>query len=248
MQPRFRYDVFISYSWQNSGTAIEIFRCLREQGVLCWIDKEDVPSGVEFQVSIMSGIADAAVLCVIFTPAALESEWVRQEVGTFAKVASMEMRTTETQGITPPRERFIHVLYSISRAEAIEMIDLWTGGSFEKVTYHEIGRSHTPSSSLLSNIKKNVSPSRPVHDALKELSDLQPPYETWFTDHHIFFYRTAAVCLEAFTNSVETLTIHHEDEDSNIRLVTRMGIMPLPERVLSSHLHPIYNVMLLGAY
>jgi hypothetical protein len=248
-QPRFRRDVFISYSWKDSENAIRLYERLLECGLPCWIDIEDVPFKEDFQVSIMSGIAEAAVLCVIMTPAALESEWVAQEVKNFAKVASVETNIARTESISAPRERFIHVLHSIPRARAVDTLNSWTAGSFEQVAYHEFEGSSLPSALLVSDIQKEVASGLPahdeppsmwpiectlsrwqshsIHDMLKRLRRLEPNYESWFRGHPDVFARNAAVCLEAYANSVETLTLHDEDEDSNVRLLTRVGEFPI---------------------
>ncbi len=74
------FDVFISYSSQNTDAAQEVCRCLEESGAACWMAPRDILPGSHWAASITQAIRNARVLALMFSVSANDSMQVLREV------------------------------------------------------------------------------------------------------------------------------------------------------------------------
>lgn len=74
------HDVFISYSSSNMSTAFAICHVLEEHKIKCWIAPRDIPGGADYGDVIDRAIFECKVFLLVFSGAAVSSQWVRGEV------------------------------------------------------------------------------------------------------------------------------------------------------------------------
>ncbi|MEM1338067.1 MAG: toll/interleukin-1 receptor domain-containing protein [Bacteroidota bacterium] len=73
-------NVFISYSRKDRKKVDWISRQLVAAGFEIWIDRHDIPGGVEWNESITTAIIDAPAFILILSPNSIESEEVQKEL------------------------------------------------------------------------------------------------------------------------------------------------------------------------
>jgi hypothetical protein len=74
-------QVFISYRRiESAGVAHQLFHELNERGFRVFLDTASVETGVDFQNSLWSRMADVDLVVLLDTPNALSSEWVYKEL------------------------------------------------------------------------------------------------------------------------------------------------------------------------
>jgi len=74
-------QVFISYRRvESNGVAHQLFHELNERGFRVFLDTASVETGVDFQNSLWSRMADVDLVVLLDTPNALSSEWVFKEL------------------------------------------------------------------------------------------------------------------------------------------------------------------------
>ena len=74
------YDVFISYSQRDKGTAKAICKALEGSGVPCWIAPRNIVPGKDWMEAIIDGINTCRVLVLVYTARSNVSEQVHREV------------------------------------------------------------------------------------------------------------------------------------------------------------------------
>ncbi|HEV2364202.1 MAG TPA: toll/interleukin-1 receptor domain-containing protein [Caulobacteraceae bacterium] len=74
------HDVFISYSSADKATADRLCHALEAKGLRCWIAPRDVAAGADWQEAIMTALAAAPAMVLVFTDHANGSAHVRREV------------------------------------------------------------------------------------------------------------------------------------------------------------------------
>ena len=74
------FDVFISYSSQNTDAAEEVCRSLEQSGAACWMAPRDILPGSHWAASITQAIRNARVLLLMFSTSANDSVQVLREV------------------------------------------------------------------------------------------------------------------------------------------------------------------------
>ncbi|MGK7890261.1 MAG: TIR domain-containing protein [Leptolyngbyaceae cyanobacterium] len=74
------FDVFLSYSRENSDTAHKLNDALQQQGKYTWFDQENIPNGADFQEEIRQGIEGSDNFVFILSPASIESSYCKEEV------------------------------------------------------------------------------------------------------------------------------------------------------------------------
>ncbi|NER00246.1 MAG: TIR domain-containing protein, partial [Cyanothece sp. SIO2G6] len=74
------FDVFLSYSRENSDTANKINDALQQQGKRTWFDQANIPEGADFQAEIYQGIEASDNFVFILSPAAIKSPHCKDEV------------------------------------------------------------------------------------------------------------------------------------------------------------------------
>jgi hypothetical protein len=72
-------QVFISYSRKDEVFARRVAQSLTEQGINVWMDIEDIHIGSKWSSAIQQGLDSSDLLCVILSPASMESSNVEDE-------------------------------------------------------------------------------------------------------------------------------------------------------------------------
>lgn len=67
-------QTFISYSRRDSEFAQKLFKALKEVGVDCWLDQEDIPPAAKWRQEILVGIQFAHNFIYIISPESVASE------------------------------------------------------------------------------------------------------------------------------------------------------------------------------
>ena len=73
-------DIFISYSKADRDLVVTLAAFLEAQGFTTWWDKELAP-GDAYRDAIMTELANARAVIVVWTPNSVRSDWVRAEAG-----------------------------------------------------------------------------------------------------------------------------------------------------------------------
>src|SRR5262245_56501216 len=72
--------VFISYSSKDCAAAEMVCAALENRGFRCWIAVRDVLPGHDFQEEIVSAIAQAPAMVLVFTENANNSDEIKKEL------------------------------------------------------------------------------------------------------------------------------------------------------------------------
>jgi hypothetical protein len=72
--------IFISYSRKDTDCAYKIQRQLEAQGFNIWIDKNDIPAGAPFPLTIIKAISEASVVLILWSQHAEQSHFVDKEI------------------------------------------------------------------------------------------------------------------------------------------------------------------------
>lgn len=79
------YDIFISYRrTDGSAYAEKLWRDLKSAGLTPFLDRDETPGGAHLTPTLVRALRKSRMLVVLLTPDVLDSEWVQQEVNTFA--------------------------------------------------------------------------------------------------------------------------------------------------------------------
>ena len=74
-------QIFISYSRYDEKIVFPfINRIERELGPVCWIDKQGIESGSQFENVIVSAIEDSKVVLFMLSDKSIDSKWTQREV------------------------------------------------------------------------------------------------------------------------------------------------------------------------
>lgn len=76
-----KYKVFIAHSSRDTWVARQIEKGIREAGAETFIDANDLTTGDNFNLVILRQLREAQEFVVLFTPAALQSDFVKKEIG-----------------------------------------------------------------------------------------------------------------------------------------------------------------------
>lgn len=80
------YDIFISYRrTDGSAYAEKLWRDLKSAGLTPFLDRDETPGGAQLTPTLVRALRRSRMLVVLLTPDVLDSEWVQQEVETFAR-------------------------------------------------------------------------------------------------------------------------------------------------------------------
>ncbi len=74
------HDAFISFSSKDGAAAEKIMRGLETRGIKCWISSPDVPTGADFQDSIVTALEASTVMVLVFSTNANNSDEVKKEL------------------------------------------------------------------------------------------------------------------------------------------------------------------------
>ncbi len=74
------HHIFFSYSRKNSDQAAVVINKLRASGFVVWQDVSDIHATEDWTQKIGAGLDEAALVVVLWSKAASESKWVKQEI------------------------------------------------------------------------------------------------------------------------------------------------------------------------
>lgn len=116
------HDVFISYSSSNMSTAFAICHVLEEHKIKCWIAPRDIPGGADYGDVIDRAIFECKVFLLVFSGAAVSSQWVRGVVNiAFSEgkpIVSYRIDDTELSGAMRLKLNQMHWLDAYPDAES----------------------------------------------------------------------------------------------------------------------------------
>ncbi len=72
--------VFISYSSADRADALTVRRLLTNRGCTVWLDVFDIRVAAGLKRELGDGIGNADVLCLLLSPTAVASPWVKEEI------------------------------------------------------------------------------------------------------------------------------------------------------------------------
>ncbi len=108
----FRYrSCFISYAHQDGVLANQIADSLRESGVRCWLDREQLAPGQVLPKRIRRAINSCECVLALITPASYQSRWVALEVSFALGERTMEdgVLIPVCCGVAYEPSRFAHI-------------------------------------------------------------------------------------------------------------------------------------------
>ena len=82
-EPAFPFDVFLSHSAKDKAVVRPLAERLRADGLKVWFDEWVLKPGDSIPAKIEDGLEAARMLVLCLSPAALGSDWVQLEAGTF---------------------------------------------------------------------------------------------------------------------------------------------------------------------
>lgn len=82
-------DIFISYASEDREWLKRLVRQLEALGWSVWWDREALLTGVDFQQAIAKAIEDARLVVVVWSPASVKSQWVRDEAGEASELGKL---------------------------------------------------------------------------------------------------------------------------------------------------------------
>lgn len=94
-----KYDVFISYSREDSEIVNRIVEILSAKGICSWMDKDGIESGDAFKTVIVSAIENSGVFLFFSSISSNSSEWTVKEVNLaiYKKKPIIPVRLDETE-------------------------------------------------------------------------------------------------------------------------------------------------------
>ncbi|MFR9524276.1 MAG: WG repeat-containing protein [Rikenellaceae bacterium] len=75
-----KYDVFISYSSKDIGTALAICHVLESNNIRCWMAPRNIPAGADYGDVIDVAISECKIFLLLYSEPAAISPWVKGEL------------------------------------------------------------------------------------------------------------------------------------------------------------------------
>lgn len=74
------HEVFVSFSSTDRDVSLRLCRGLEERGLRCWISARDIAPGEDFQDAIVEALESAAVMVLVFSANANNSQEIKKEL------------------------------------------------------------------------------------------------------------------------------------------------------------------------
>ena len=97
-----KFDCFISYSAEDTTTAMSLLERLERNGLRCWIAPRNIDAGANYADAIVKGIRTSASLIVLISKDSLTSHNVLREVN-----LADDYRTVSYTHLTLPTKRIV---------------------------------------------------------------------------------------------------------------------------------------------
>lgn len=81
MTEKKKYDVFLSYSFQDRPWVSQFVEALREAGLTAWFDVAELLPGERWEQKIQQALRESTTLIVILSPNSIKSPWTFFELG-----------------------------------------------------------------------------------------------------------------------------------------------------------------------
>jgi hypothetical protein len=75
------YQVFLSYSRQDTWIAHVMREKIEARGIKVWLDVIDLPAGANVRERIKEGMRASTEALILLSPASRNSDWVKHELG-----------------------------------------------------------------------------------------------------------------------------------------------------------------------
>lgn len=75
------YKVFISHSSHDTWVAKQLKKYTEEAGATVFLDSDSIEAGDDFEDEILDNLRESSEFIVLLTPAAMESDYVKREIG-----------------------------------------------------------------------------------------------------------------------------------------------------------------------
>ena len=100
------YDVFISHSSEDHTTVYEVASFLKEKGITCFTDDDNLPPGSIFSEVIATAIKESSVFLLIFSSNSDPSPDVRREVELALKNSKLPIIPFRLENLQPDKLRY----------------------------------------------------------------------------------------------------------------------------------------------
>ena len=75
------HEVFLSHAHQDEAFASSLAETLRDHGVQVWYSRSNIVAAQQWQDEIGAALERCDWFAVVLSPAAIESKWVKRELG-----------------------------------------------------------------------------------------------------------------------------------------------------------------------
>lgn len=105
MSAAYRANVFLAYSRLDQARALGLIRALEASGISVWWDVANIPIGVDWAQYLADQVSAAQCVVVLWSPASVESRWVRFEAEFAARRGVLLPALIDLVDIPPPFNR-----------------------------------------------------------------------------------------------------------------------------------------------
>src|SRR5205807_1718871 len=77
---KYKYDVFVSHSSEDSAVVLQLEKAFGQLGIRCWIAPNDISPGDDWNASIVEGISRSRMMVLIYSSRSNQSEHVKNEL------------------------------------------------------------------------------------------------------------------------------------------------------------------------
>jgi hypothetical protein len=122
VQPPVALKIFISYSSRDRPDALRLKEIAEEDGHDAWMDLFDIRPSARLAGELEQGVANADVLCLLLSPTAVASPWVREELryALVAEAKGLRVMPVVLRATAIPDELADHVALDATRGLADE--------------------------------------------------------------------------------------------------------------------------------
>jgi len=100
------HDAFVSYSRADKETVDAICNALEENGLSCWYAPRNVPTGVDWDTSIMEALAASRVMILVWSTHSDQSRHVKREVALALDEMDVTVIPFRIESIEPSKLRY----------------------------------------------------------------------------------------------------------------------------------------------
>lgn len=126
------YDAFISYAREDGAVARRIVDGLRERGISCWFDSQELQLGDKYDLEIERAICASGVVLWLVSSHSIASDYVMYEIHTACtckrQIGPIFLGSADASRFPPPLN------LKLANVQGIEWIDGEQEANIEKLT------------------------------------------------------------------------------------------------------------------